>query len=111
MTSHDDIPVIVARLDERLNSLTNAFTEMAEDQRRLTDSFEKLVESNQRMMLLEADMVTVKESTKKLWDKWEEEKKEKAKAASHVIFEMLKLIALVTVSVMASHLGIKLIGG
>lgn len=38
----EPIEVTVARLDERFNGLQGVITEMAADQRRLTDSYEKL---------------------------------------------------------------------
>ena len=59
----------VARLDERFNGFQTILKQMASDQDRMAASYEKLVESNQRVALIEADLVASKLSITKLWEK------------------------------------------
>ena len=59
----------VARLDERFNGFQTILRQMATDQERMAASYEKLVESNHRVALIEADLVFAKNSIAKLWEK------------------------------------------
>lgn len=104
----EPIEVTVARLDERFNGFQQAVKEMADDQRRLTDSYEKLVESNQRISLIEADMVTVKDSHNKLWKKFEEHLEEHKRITGHALYDILKLAIAVLVGVVLAKYGVKL---
>ena len=103
------IEVTVARLDERFRGFQEAFGEMAADQRRLTDSYEKLVESNQRISLVEADLVTVKDSHKKLWNEFEDHVKEQNKITWHALYDILKLGAAALAGVVLAKYGVHLL--
>ena len=107
--SHEPIEVTVARLDERFNGFQEAFREMADDQRRLTDSYEKLVESNHRIGLVEADMVNVKDSQKKLWEKFDENERERRKLTTHAFYEILKLTLASLVGIVLAKYGVHLL--
>ncbi len=108
MAEHELIEVAVARLDERFNGLQNVISEMASDQRRLTESYEKLVENNQRVGLLEADMLTVKDSNKKLWEKFDQYEAERRKLTSHALYEIVKLLIAIMLGMTLSRYGIHL---
>ena len=82
---------------------------MAADQRRLTDSYEKLVESNQRISLVEADMVTVKDSHKKLWEKFDEHVKEQNKITWHALYDIIKLAVAALAGVVLAKYGVHLL--
>lgn len=101
----DDLHVKVARLDERYHAFTDALKQMADDQRRLTDSYEKLVESNQRIALVETDVMNHKASLAKLWEKWEEHEKEHKRITGHALYEIIKLTIAVAMGVLGANLG------
>ncbi len=82
----------VARLDERFKGLQSAIEQMVEDQRSMAASYEKLVESNQRVALLEADALTTKASIAKLWEKADATEKERAKGAQKWFWELARAI-------------------
>lgn len=52
--------VVIARLDERLNNMEQSIRTMA-------DAMSKLAESNNRILVIESDVMTIKEGQKKLW--------------------------------------------
>lgn len=51
--------VVIARLDERLNNMEHSIRQMA-------DAMSKLAESNNRILVIESDVMTLKEGQKKL---------------------------------------------
>ena len=106
----DDLHVVVARLDERINAFTGTLKQMADDQSRLTDSYEKLVESNQRIALVETDVMNHKASLAKLWEKWEEHEREHKRITGHALYEVLKLTIAVAMGVLGAHIGMPLAG-
>lgn len=108
MAEREQIEVTVARLDERFNGLQGVIAEMAADQRRLTDSYEKLVENNQRVALLETDMVNLKDSNKKLWEKFDGYEAERRKLTSHAFYEIVKLVIAIIVGIVLAKYGIHL---
>jgi hypothetical protein len=65
----ESIETTVARLDERFNGFSAILKQMAADQERMAASYEELVKSNQRLALIEADVVAAKASLAKLWEK------------------------------------------
>lgn len=106
--AHESIEVTVARLDERFNGFQNAFEQMVDDQRRLTDSYEKLVQSNQRLALVETDLVNLKESQKKLWEKFDAHETAHSKVTGHALYDIIKLAIAVIVGVVAAKYGVQL---
>ena len=104
----EPIEVTVARLDERFNGFQEAFREMADDQRRLTNSYEKLVESNQRIGLVEADMVNMKESQKKLWEKFDAHEQAQNKVTGHALYDIIKLAIAVIAGIVLAKYGVHL---
>jgi hypothetical protein len=104
MSGTEPIEITVARLDERFKGFQEAFGQMVDDQRRLTDSYEKLVESNQRIGLVETDVVNLKDSQKKLWEKFDAHERAHAKITSHALYDILKLgIAVIAGAVLAKY--------
>lgn len=106
--AHESIEVTVARLDERFNGFQEAFKEMADDQRRLTDSYEKLVESNQRISLVETDLVNLKNSQNKLWEKFDAHELAQNKVTGHALYDIIKLAIAVIVGIVAAKYGVHL---
>lgn len=106
--SAEPIEVTVARLDERFKSFQEAFGEMATDQRRLTNSYEKLVESNQRISLVEADLVTIKDSQKKIWEKFDAHELAHNKVTGHALYDIVKLSIAVIAGVVLAKYGVHL---
>jgi len=51
---------VIARLDERLNNMEKSITQMA-------DAMSELARSNNRILVIESDVVTLKDGQKKLW--------------------------------------------
>lgn len=60
-----------ARLDERVNGHDQLFEQIANDLKRMAVSYEKLVESNQRVALIERDVSNAKEEVALLWKKFD----------------------------------------
>lgn len=115
--STESIETTVARLDERFRGFQAAFAQMADDQRRMAESYEKLVESNQRVALLEADLVAVKIQFGKLADKLdsierahvasEQRRTEEAlKTSHHWMGELVRTGLTVAASVILYHFGV-----
>jgi hypothetical protein len=67
----ESIEVSVARLDERLKGFQAIFEQMADDQRRMAESYEELVKSNGRITLVEAEVVSMKAGQAQLWKKYD----------------------------------------
>ena len=105
--STEPIEVTVARLDERFKGFQEAFGEMANDQRRLTDAYEKLVTSNQRIGLVELDMVNLKSSTKELWRKFDAHEEAQSKVTGHALYDIIKLVIAVIVGVVLAKYGVR----
>jgi len=51
---------VIARLDERLNNMEKSITQMA-------DAMSELARSNNRILVIESDVVSLKDGQKKLW--------------------------------------------
>jgi len=94
--AQDSIEVTVARLDERFQGFQSLVSQLADDQRRMAESYEKLVANNQRVALLEAEMVSVKSGQAQLWKKYDAMEEEKKKVNQRWIWEIAK--TLLTVS-------------
>ncbi len=102
----EPIEVTVARLDERFKGFQEAFGEMATDQRRLTDAYEKLVANNQRIGLVEADMINLKSSTKDLWRKFDAHEEAQGKFTGHALYDIIKLMLAVVVGIVLTKYGV-----
>ena len=106
MSSVDAIEITVARLDERLKGFQSAFSQIADDQRRMAESYEELVKSNQRISLVEAELVTLKKSTETLWMKFDAHEAITRKATGHVLFEGIKLVLVIVASIALAKYGV-----
>ncbi|HXA48066.1 MAG TPA: hypothetical protein VNW52_10590 [Burkholderiaceae bacterium] len=102
------IEIAFARLDERFQSFEKAFGQMVEDQRSLTISYQKLVESNQRISVLENDAITLEKSLDTLWAKFDAHVASHNKFTGNLFFEILKLALAVVIGGIAGHYGIRL---
>ncbi len=112
----DPLAITVARLDERFKSISAFMEQLTADQKRMASAYEKLVESNQRIALLESDMITAKIERAKLWEKYdaldaacvsaEQKRTEEAlKASNRWIGEVIKTLMTATVAVALYHFG------
>jgi len=96
--TQESIETKVARLDERFLGFQNAFTQMAEDQRRMAESYEKLVESNHRTALLEVEVASIKEGQKQLWIKHDALAAESKSSSQRWLWEICKVLLTVFVA-------------
>jgi len=94
----ESIETTVARLDERFKGIQTVFAQMAEDQRRMAESYEKLVESNHRVALLEAEVVSIKEGQKQLWIKHDALAAESKSSSQRWLWEICKVLLTVFVA-------------
>lgn len=102
--TQESIETTVARLDERFRGFQAAFTQMADDQRRMAESYEKLVESNHRLALVEAELVSIKEGQRQLWIKYDALAAEGAKSSQRWLWEIAKAALTVAAAVLAYKL-------
>ena len=105
----ENIEITVARLDERFKGFQTAFTEMATDQRRMAESYEELVKSNQRISLVESDLVALKESTKTLWAKHDAHVAAANNFTANALFRIIELIIAGVGSVVLAKYGVHLL--
>jgi hypothetical protein len=114
-TENSDITL--ARLDERFKGFQAVVTQMADDMRRMTESYEKLVESNQRVGLVEKDIMELKSSQLKLWEKYdalsaafyaERQRRadEAAKKSSNWLGEIFKVVLTAAATITLFKMGI-----
>jgi len=99
--TQESIETTVARLDERFRGFQTVFNQMAADQRRMAESYEKLVESNHRVALLEAEVVSMKEGQKQLWIKCDDLAAEGAESTKRWLWEIAKTVLTVIAAVFA----------
>jgi len=99
--TQESIETTVARLDERFRGFQAVFSQMADDQRRMAESYEKLVESNQRLALVEAEVVSIKAGQKVLWVKYDALSDESAKNSQRWLWEIVKTMLTVSGAVLA----------
>jgi len=113
----ENADITLARLDERFKGFQIVVTQMADDMRRMTESYEKLVESNQRVALLEKDTMELKTSQVKLWEKYDalqasfnssEQRRadEAAKKSGNWLAEILKVLITAGVTIALFKAGI-----
>lgn len=102
--TQESIETTVARLDERFRGFQSAFTQMADDQRRMAESYEKLVESNQRLALAEAEIISIKEGQRTLWIKYDALAAAEAKTSQKWLWEIAKTVLTVIGAVLAYKL-------
>jgi hypothetical protein len=99
----EPIEIAFARLDERFQSFEKAFGQMVDDQRSLTLSYQKLVESNQRISLLEQDSMTEKKSLEMLWTKFDAHIAQQSGFIGSTLFELLKMLAMLGIGWTTGH--------
>lgn len=102
----DQLSILVARLDERLNSFENVMERLAEDQSKLSRSFEKLVESQERLALVENDILHLKTSNANLWQRVEAHDKDHKDTTGKVLFEVFKVAGSLIVGVIVAKYGL-----
>jgi DNA anti-recombination protein RmuC len=108
MASNEAIEVTVARMDERFKAFQDAFLEMGKDMSRLSESYEELVKSNQRIALVEVALATSEKSLALLWHKWDSKEKSESAEKSKILFEVLKLVGAVIIGGVLAHFGLRL---
>lgn len=104
--AQESIEVSVARLDERLKGFQTIFEQMADDQRRMAESYEELVKSNQRIALLEAETVSLKQGQALLWQKYDGMEKESKKNNQKWLWEISKS----AITIIAGVIALKVFG-
>ncbi|AXT46340.1 hypothetical protein [Chromobacterium rhizoryzae] len=109
----EPLEVTVARLDERFQGFQRTSVQMADDIRRMAESYEKLVESNERISLLEKDVAAHKDSIATLWNKHDalaaaivERQTEQGQDAKKVLFKLLELALAAVIGGIAAHYGV-----
>lgn len=107
------LEVTVARLDERFQGFQRTSAQMADDIRRMAESYEKLVESNERISLLEKDVAAHKDSIAMLWTKHDalaeamsSREAEQGQDAKKVLFKILELVVAAVIGGIAAHYGV-----
>lgn len=88
--SQESIETTVARLDERFKGFQNLVMQMAEDQRRMAESYEKLVENNSRVGLVEQEVISLKDSLRVIWTKLDALAEESIKSSQRWLWEIAK---------------------
>lgn len=99
--TQESIETTVARLDERFRGFQAAFAQMADDQRRMAESYEKLVESNVQLSLVQAEVISLKEGQKMLWTKYDALAAAGAKNSQRWLWEISKLALAMVAAVLA----------
>jgi len=102
----EPIEVAFARLDERFQGFEKAFEQMVQDQRILSESYQKLVENNQRVALLENDVAIIKKSNEALWVKFDDHITAHNRFSNSALFEIFKLALAVIIGGVSAHYGI-----
>ena len=97
----ESMEIAVARLDERLGGTQKLLAQIVDDQRRMASSYEKLVESGQRVSLVEADILYLKEGQKHLWIKVDALTAAPAKASEKWLWEIVKAALAIAGTVIA----------
>ncbi|MGO4379755.1 hypothetical protein [Pseudoduganella sp. RAF53_2] len=88
--SQESIETTVARLDERFKGFQKFVMQMAEDQRRMAESYEKLVENNSKVGLVEQEVISLKESVRVIWTKLDAMTEESSKSSQLWLWEIAK---------------------
>jgi hypothetical protein len=104
----ENLDVAVARLDERVKGHDSLIDQVAKDLKRIATAYEELVKSNQRISLVEQELLNQKESQKILWEKFDANEKAQKKVAADIVYDIIKLGVAVSVGFMLHKLGIQL---
>ena len=104
----EQIEITMARLDERFQGFEKVVAQMAEDQKSLTLSYHRLVESNQRIALLENDALATRKSLDLLWKKFDDHIATNNKFTGKIFFEVLKLAGAGVAGWVASRYGVQI---
>ncbi|WP_283149027.1 hypothetical protein [Silvimonas soli] len=106
--------VSLARLEERFQGLLKGNNQMADDLRRMAEAYERLVESGERIGLIEKDVTTHSDSIKKLWEKHDALAKTvsdiqlaSGKSYQALVWDGVKYIAFAVAGALLAHFGIK----
>jgi hypothetical protein len=99
--AQESIEVSVARLDERLKGFQTIFEQMADDQRRMAESYEELVKSNQRLALVEAEVVSLKDGQKLLWTKYDQIESDAKKTRQKWLWKIAEIALTMAAGVIA----------
>lgn len=104
----ENLDVTVARLDERVKGHDSFIEQIAEDLKRMATAYEELVKNNQRISLVEQEVINLKESQKTLWTKYDANEAAQKKVTGHVIYDIFKLGIAVGAGFLMHKLGIPL---
>lgn len=102
--SQESIETTVARLDERFKGFQNLVMQMAEDQRRMAESYEKLVENNSKVGLVEQEVISLKDSVRVIWTKLDALAEESSKSSQRWLWEIAKAILAAGSAMLAAKL-------
>lgn len=107
----EDLQVIVARLDERLQSMQCAISQLADNQKHLTLAIDKMTETAQRLNHLENELaefkVETRDSLASIRTELSEHRARREETKSHALFEIAKLIGAGLVGVILAKMGVK----
>lgn len=107
----EDLQVIVARLDERLQSMQYAISQLADNQKHLTQAIDKMTETAQRLDHLEDELTEfkaeVRDALATIRTELSEHRARHEEAKSHALFEIAKLIGAGLVGVILAKMGFK----
>jgi hypothetical protein len=104
----ENIEVAVARIDERVTSHDSIIKDIATDLKSIARAYEELAKSNQRVSLLEQEVINLKDAHKELWKRLDANEKEQRKITIHAIYDFLKLAVAVGVGALLDKVGIHL---
>ncbi len=109
----ENLEVIVARLDERFKSMQDIIMQMASDQRTLTESYQELVKNSQRLVLIEKSIEIVQKDVERLDRRLTssekdiiDNNKEDSKTFRGYIFEGVRLVVVILITLILAKLGI-----
>lgn len=105
---NEKLDVALARLDERVKGFDAFIEQMANDLKRMATAYEELVRSNQRIGLLEYDLASVKDTQKKISEKFDSHELAHKKITGLALYDIVKLLIAIAVGVALEHYGVRL---
>ena len=99
----EDTKVLVARMDERLSSTA---TDVQDIKRNMTE----LVKTNQRITLVELDLISVKEAVRRAHDRIDDIESSKQATLRTLGVEITKVMLIGVLSAILAHYSIRMVG-
>jgi regulator of replication initiation timing len=104
----DNLDIAVARLDERVKNHDSFIEQIAKDLERMAAAYEELVRSNQRISLLEQDLVNMKDAQRKLSERADARELAQNRITGLALYDVVKLLLAVGMGIALDHYGIRL---